>query len=118
MVSSSSDRIRVNTVYQYISDHYRDNLSLKAVAAQVNMSSSAFCRFFKKRTGKTFSRFLNELRIGYACKLLMESDDTATQICYNGGFNNFSYFSRQFKKITQLTPMKYKKQFKAAPYAS
>lgn len=115
---SSSDMARVNIVYQYILDNYRNNLSLEDVAAQVNMSSSAFCRFFKKRTGKTFSRLLNELRIGYACKLLMVSDYTASQICYDSGFNNFSYFSRQFKEITQVTPMKYKKQFKANHYSS
>jgi AraC-like DNA-binding protein len=108
---NSTDMKRINQVYQFMIDNYRNEVSLEEVASQINMSPSAFCRFFKKRTGKTFSSFLNELRIGYACKLLMEKDLTVSQICYESGFNNFSYFSRQFKAITHLSPLKYKKQF-------
>ncbi len=108
---TSADMKRINQVYQFMIDNYREKVSLEEVASQINMSPSAFCRFFKKRTGKTFSSFLNELRIGYACKLLMEKDFTVSQICYESGFNNFSYFSRQFKSITKLSPLKYKKQF-------
>ncbi|MFC4873208.1 AraC family transcriptional regulator [Negadavirga shengliensis] len=107
----SSDVERVNTIYQYILLNYKKTINLEEAASLISMSNSTFCRFFKKRTGKTFSEMINELRVGHACRLLMESELTVTQICYESGFNNFSYFQRQFKKITKVTPLKYKENF-------
>jgi AraC-like DNA-binding protein len=107
----SLDVERVNTVYQHILVNYRNKITLQEVASLLSMSTSTFCRFFRKRTGKTFSKTINELRVGHACRLLMESEWNVTQICYESGFNNFSYFQRQFKIITKTTPLKYKQEF-------
>jgi AraC-like DNA-binding protein len=107
----SSDMARVNTIYEYILKNYKSAISLEAASAMLNMSTSTFCRYFKKRTGKTFSNLVNELRVGHACRLLMEGEMTVTEICYESGFNNFSYFQRQFKKFNKTTPLKYKQEF-------
>lgn len=107
----SSDMARVNSIYEYILGHYKSVISLEEAAAMLSMSTSTFCRYFKKRTGKTFSNLVNELRIGHACRLLMEGELTVTEICYESGFNNFSYFQRQFKKYAKTTPLKYKQEF-------
>lgn len=102
---------RINTVYEYLLTNYKSDISLEKIAATVNLSPTAFCRFFKRSTGKTFSRVLNELRIGHACKKLMEESVTVSEACYESGYNNLSYFNRQFKEITKSSPLKYRKRF-------
>lgn len=106
-----NDHDRIAKVYDYIMDNFKEDIGLAEVAAVTNMSLPSFCRFFKSRTRKAFSSFLNEIRIGYACKLLMEERDySISQICYECGFNNMSNFNRQFKKITNKSPLQYKQQ--------
>ena len=75
------------------------------------MSTAAFCRYFKEKTGKTFINFVNEMRIAYACKLLIEGRMSISQICFECGFNNLANFNRSFKKITGHTPSVYQEQF-------
>ncbi|HSF44410.1 MAG TPA: AraC family transcriptional regulator [Chitinophagaceae bacterium] len=99
----------INKVYNYIIANSREKISLAKAAALVNLSSSAFCRFFKMRTRKTFSRFLIEVRIGDACKLLAEGKYNTTECCYICGYNNISNFHRHFKAITGMTTTEYKK---------
>ncbi|HMH32420.1 MAG TPA: AraC family transcriptional regulator, partial [Puia sp.] len=67
----------------------------------------AFCKYFKMRTKKTFSFFLNEVKVSYACRLLAEGNLNVLQICYESGYNNLSNFNRQFKRITKMTPTAY-----------
>ena len=105
------DTRRVDYVYNYLLKHFKDDIHLGDVARNVNMSPSAFCKFFKKRTGQTFSQTLNEIRIGHACSLFMEKGITVTEACYLSGYNNPSYFYRQFKSITGIKPGTYRKQF-------
>jgi AraC-like DNA-binding protein len=76
------------------------------------MSEIAFCRYFKSRTGKPFFIFLNDIRIGYACRLLQESNRSIMEICYESGFNNLSHFNRQFKEHIKDTPQQYRERFK------
>ena len=102
---------RINMVYEYLLLNYKSDISLEDIAAIVNLSPTAFCRFFKRSTGKTFSKVLNELRIGNACKKLMEESVTVSEACYESGYNNLSYFNRQFKEITKSSPLKYRKRF-------
>jgi AraC-like DNA-binding protein len=104
----TEDGQRMNQVFDYIIDHYHENIQLKDIADVANLSPTAFCRYFKQRTRKTFSRYLNEIRIGQACKLLTEKNSSISRICYTTGFQNLSNFNRQFKKITGLTPRAYK----------
>lgn len=107
---NSKDSSKINIVYSYVMEHFREDFKLKDVADLVNMSDAAFSRYFKQRTKKTFSKFIIELRIGYACKLLMNSELNIIQICFESGFNNLSFFNRQFKEIIKMQPLKYRKQ--------
>ena len=101
---------RITKVHKYIMTNFRRNISLQDVAEVANMSVTSFCRFFKACTRKSFSLFLNEIRIGYACKLLLEEGHNISQVCYECGFNNMSNFNRQFKKITGKSPLQYRSQ--------
>ncbi|WP_020530078.1 AraC family transcriptional regulator [Flexithrix dorotheae] len=107
---SNSGSERLTNVYEYIMKNFASDIQLDEIAEKANMSPNAFCRFFKARTRKTFSTFLNEIRVGNACKLLIEDKLHISQICYESGFNNLSNFNRQFKKITGKSPLAYKKQ--------
>ncbi|HKK45039.1 MAG TPA: AraC family transcriptional regulator [Balneolaceae bacterium] len=109
---SDKESERINNVINYILNHYKEDIPLQTIAEVANYSKAAFCRFFKKRTRKTFSEFLNEVRISQACKLLRNSDLNISQICYESGYNNVSNFNRQFKKLTGTTPKSYSKKYK------
>jgi len=107
MYVDEDDCERMNNVYQFIMDHYAKNPTLEEVASVANMSVTAFCRYFKSRTNKTYTQFLNEIKIGNACKLLIDDDLSISQVCFETGFNNFPHFNNQFKKIVGLTPSQY-----------
>ncbi|MPR31876.1 AraC family transcriptional regulator [Salmonirosea aquatica] len=104
---SEDDCERINKVYQFIIDHYTENPTLDQVAEVANMSSTAFCRYFKSHTTKTYTQFLNDIKIDNACRLLLDNRLSISQICFETGFNNFTHFNGQFKKITGLTPKQY-----------
>ena len=106
-----ADAPRINRVFEYLLKHFADDVTLPDVAELVNLSPSAFCKFFKKRTGKTFSQTLNEIRVGHACKLFIEEGPPVAQVCYRSGYNTPSYFNRQFKRITGYAPLQYRKTF-------
>jgi AraC-like DNA-binding protein len=95
---------RMGKVMSYILSECRHNISLQEVADIANLSKEAFCRFFKERTGKTFTEFLSQVRIHQACQLLQDSDITISQIAFQCGFQNLSYFNRTFKKYQGETP--------------
>ncbi|MDO6736577.1 AraC family transcriptional regulator [Wenyingzhuangia sp. 2_MG-2023] len=96
-------------VINYIFTHFKDEISLIKVSEKVHMSTPAFCRYFKKRTQKTFTEYVNNLRIAQASKLLIETDMSISQICFECGYNSLSYFNRQFKKHKKIGPKEYKK---------
>ena len=75
------------------------------------MAPNAFCRYFKKRTKKSFTQYLNEIRIGHACKLLIEGNLQIATICYQSGFNTLTNFNRQFKSLMNMTPTDYMEQY-------
>jgi AraC-like DNA-binding protein len=104
---TDSDRIR--KVHQYIVTNFRDQVRLEDVAKTANMSTTAFCRYFRQRTRKTFSNFLTEVRIGYACQLLQEKKMKVAEVCYESGYSNLSNFNKQFKSIKRVTPNAYRK---------
>lgn len=106
-----TDGERLNNVLQFSLNNYQKHIMLEEAAAVANMSVSAFCRYFKLHTRKSYLQFLNELRISAACKLLSEQEVNISQICYDVGFNNLSNFNRQFKKVTGFTPSSYLKRF-------
>lgn len=112
---NTKDAQRINTLYQFLNKNFKREISLNEAARVANMSTGAFCRFFKSRTQKSFSLFVNELRIGHACKLLMEDDQSVTAIAFECGYQNLTNFNKFFKRITGRTPTQYKKQI-AVPY--
>ncbi|RDC61607.1 AraC family transcriptional regulator [Adhaeribacter pallidiroseus] len=99
----------ITKVHAYIIANFRKDISLANAAEVANMSIPSFCRSFKACTRKSFSHFLNEVRVGYACKLLLEDKFNISRVCYESGFNNMSNFNLQFKKVTGIPPLKYKK---------
>lgn len=96
-------------IYEYIFKNFNQKINLSIVADIAHMNPSAFSRYFKKINKKSFSIYLSEIRVGYACKLLIENKYNITQICFESGFNNISNFNKQFKTITKLTPSEYLK---------
>ncbi|MFQ5638826.1 MAG: AraC family transcriptional regulator [bacterium] len=102
---------RIDRVCTYLNQNYKQNIRLEDAAAIAAMSTTAFCRFFRKSTGKTFIDFVNELRIGHACRLLIESDLTIAEICYDVGFNNLSNFNRRFSERHHICPKDYRREF-------
>ncbi len=110
---NSLDTERINKVTTFITENYTEDIDIEEVASLANLSVSSFCRYFKSRTHKTFSQFLNEVRILYACKALITTDQTITNVCYSTGYNNISHFNRQFKLSTGLTAKEYKRKYKA-----
>lgn len=107
--SQNTQNDKLNRVYQFIMTNFTKKVYLKEVSAICHMSSSAFCRFFEQSTGKTLFQYLKEVRIGYACKLLQETDMSISSICYESGFNNFSHFNNQFKEVNTVSPGEYRK---------
>lgn len=109
----NGDTDRINDIYAYSIAHFKEKITLEEIAAVAHISENSFCRYFKTRTRKTYSRFLQELRIGHACKLLIENRLTLAQVCEESGFNNFTNFYRYFKMITGKTPVEYQKEYAA-----
>lgn len=102
---------RFNKIHEFIISNYTSEIKLEDVAEAAHMCPTAFCRYFKKCTGKTFFTFLTEFKIGNACKLLQEENMTVARACIESGFQNLSHFNKQFKKIIGLTPSEYRKEY-------
>ena len=98
-------------IYEYIYKNFNKPISSKKVSEIANMNSSAFSRFFTKIHRKSFTRYLNEIRVGYACKMLIEGEQKIISICYESGFRNVSNFNRQFKIIRGITPNEFAKLY-------
>jgi AraC-like DNA-binding protein len=109
---NSKDKQRIDKVFQYTIDNFQKPIPLTYIAGSVSMSVPAFCNYFKKSTKKTYTSFLNEVKIGYACNLLMDSQLNIIEICYECGFNTLANFNKQFLKIKKLTPSNYRSHFK------
>lgn len=109
---NEKDTDRLNKVYQYAIENFNEPISLAQVSAVANMTPPAFCNFFKKRTQRPFTHFMNELRIGHACKLLLEPDVSIAEVCYECGYQNLTNFNKFFKHIMKMTPSEYRKENK------
>ena len=106
---SSSSQHRINEVVNYVIDNYKNNISLVEAAKIVNMSESAFSRYFMKTTGNRFSEFVSRIRLGRACVMLYETDKNISTIAFASGYNNLANFNRQFVKLKGITPREYRK---------
>ncbi|SIR33738.1 AraC family transcriptional regulator [Maribacter ulvicola] len=103
---------RLNIIYEYVYQNFHTPISSKDVAELANMNASAFSRFFKNTHRKPFTRFLNEIRIGFACKMLIENKESITSIAYACGFGNISNFNRQFRIIKNESPSSFLSQYR------
>ncbi len=107
------DSKKIEKIYNYINHHFKEHISLKEIANLVCMTIPAFCRYFKKSTGKTFTRLVNEYRVVHSTKLLTESDVSITDVCFECGFNSFSHFNKLFKEFTGKSALKYRNEIKS-----
>jgi AraC-like DNA-binding protein len=102
---------RIEAVMAYLNKNFERDISLSETARLVSMSEVAFSRFFKVRTGKTFVDTLNEIRLGHASRLLIDTTQSVSEIAYSCGFNNMSNFNRIFKKKKQCTPKEFREEY-------
>lgn len=107
----SGETQRIGQVYAYLFQHFSEDVQLGKVAKSINLTDSAFCKFLKRHTGKTFSFILNEIRIGHACRLLNETAHSVGEVAYQSGYTNASYFNRKFRAFTGLTPLQYRRRW-------
>lgn len=103
-----SENDRINDIYEYTFNNFNRKIYLDQVAGISGLVPNSFCRYFKSRTGKTYSQFLTEIRVGHACKLLMDDNVNLKEVCYESGFMNFSCFHKRFKEITGQSPHNYR----------
>lgn len=98
---------KMNKIYKYVMANFKEQISIDHLASEINMTKTSFCRFFQKRTNKSFVQYVNSIRIGYACKLLYSESYNISEAAYESGFENISNFNKQFKKIKKQTPTEY-----------
>jgi AraC-like DNA-binding protein len=102
---------RLKKVHEYVNANFQNKIQIQDVAKKANMTSHAFCKYFKKSTKRTFMTFLAELRVCHAKKLFIENNEAISDICYASGFDNLSNFNRKFKSITKMTPKEFRSHY-------
>jgi len=108
---NSLDKSRINKIFEYTFNNFQHKILVEDVAALIAMGKHSFCRYFKAKTKKTYLDFLIEVRIGHACRLLVEQDLNVAEIGYACGYNNISHFYHQFKTITNKHPLEYRSHY-------
>lgn len=109
---------RINTLYNFVKENSKTQITLQEAADQVSMGRESFCRFFKKTFNKSFFEFVNEYKINLASKMLIDTDLSISEIGYGTGYNNLSFFYRQFNKFMNMSPSKYRKEYQRIPILS
>lgn len=104
---SEDETERIHKIYAYSLAHFQRKITLEEIAGEAAISPHSFCRYFKSRTGKTYTQFLLEIRVGHACRLLQTGELPIAQVCFESGFFNFSSFNKSFKALTGKNPLKY-----------
>lgn len=110
--TTPQDSNKIDVIFKHINKNFERQISLEEISDKASMTVPAFCRYFKKATGKTFTKLVNEYRIVHATKLLSESTNSITDICFECGFNNFSHFNKSFKEFTGKSASKYRSEMK------
>lgn len=105
-----SEGRRLEKALEFIQANYSRKLPIDEVAGIIHMSPSAFSHYFKKRTLKSFTNYVMELRLGKAAQLLQFTEMPVTRVGFESGFQNNSHFNASFKKKYQLTPLKFRKK--------
>ncbi|MEC3906388.1 AraC family transcriptional regulator [Tamlana sp. 2201CG12-4] len=111
--TEAQDSAKIGIVFKHVNKNFQKHIALDEIADKVSMTVPAFCRFFKKATGKTFTQVVNEYRVVHATKLLSEEIEMSiADVCYECGFNNFSHFNKTFNDITGKSASNYRKEIK------
>ncbi|MBT4968293.1 MAG: helix-turn-helix transcriptional regulator [Bacteroidetes bacterium] len=105
----TKDLGQINRVYEYVFLHIEEGIKLKKVAELINMAPGSFCRYFKKKTNLTFMEYVKKVRIGLAAKMLIETEKSVTQICFDSGYNTLANFNHYFRSVMDCTPSEYRK---------
>lgn len=108
---NTAESDRLHKVFEFVLKNFSQEIRIAEVADIVNMAENSFSRYFSQRTRKTFTSFINELRLSHACKLLIENGMSISEICFECGFNNLSNFNRQFRNVYHSNPLAYRKQY-------
>ncbi|NEW83386.1 MAG: helix-turn-helix transcriptional regulator [Mariniphaga sp.] len=111
-VSQYKDLDQIKIVYNYVLLNIQDTITLDAVSGLLNMAPGSFCRFFKKRTGKSFLQYVKDIRISIASKMLSNTEKPIAQICFESGYNNLANFNFYFRSIMKMTPSEYRRNFR------
>lgn len=111
---SSNDNQRIHGVFAYIVDNFREEVSLQRAAAVANMTPPAFCKYFKRITRKTFTEAVNDYRVDFAVRQLLQSEKSVSQIGFDSGFNDISHFHRVFRQKYGVSPLQYRNGFMKA----
>ena len=106
-----SEKDRIHAIYNYTIANFKKKIKLNEIAAVANMTPNSFCKFFRSRSRKTYTQFINEIRIGHACKLLIDNKLNVKEICYESEFFNFASFHKYFRQVTRESPLSYQKKF-------
>ena len=104
------DRSRIDAVFRHLNAHYTEPIDQAEVARLIHMTPAAFCRFFKRMSGRTLTDYVHELRVGRACRLLEETDRPITEVCFDAGFTNGSNFNRVFLRRRGMSPRAFRKR--------
>ncbi len=99
-----ADQQRIDAVCLYLNEHFGDEIDFAELSERLHMDQASLCRFFKRATGRTMTAYLNELRVGAAAQLLIDTDKSVLEIGFRVGFGNYSNFNRQFKRIKGFGP--------------
>ncbi len=111
-IDDSTDSRRVRKIYEYINKNYSDQITLNELANMIGMTPVALSRFFKLRSGRTISDYIIDIRLGNATRLLVNTTNSISEICYECGFNNLSNFNRIFKRKKNCSPTEFRENFR------
>lgn len=106
-----ADQQRIDTICQYLNHHFEEEIDFAGLAKRLHIDQASMCRFFKRATGRTMTTYINELRVGAAAQMLIDTDDSVLDIGFRVGFGNYSNFNRQFKRIKGFGPRTLRRQF-------
>ncbi len=107
---SAYENNRLHAVQSYLIDHFKQKISLNEIAEVANMSPNAFCKYYKKITQKTFMETVSAYRLNYALQQLLQTEKPITEICFESGFTDVSYFFKTFKSKLNESPLAYRKK--------
>ena len=111
-MSLYKDLDQIKIIYDFVLNHIQESFTLDTVAGLLNMAPGSFCRFFKKRCGKSFMQYVKDIRISVASKMLSTTEKPISQISFESGYNNLANFNFYFKSIMKMTPSQYRRNFR------